>query len=209
MDTLRPAVHDDAIDAIVDAIPAAAVTSSTGPSGLCIEFASIITRALRRVGIASRPLPCALLAANAEALELRRRGIPVSSWPPSAWSVGCDPAVPAGGRGVDYHVVVIGAEPANPDRWFWLDVTAPQFSRPGRGIDVPGAIVARDLALPDDPFDRSLPDGAHGLSVDLADGATVEYRFIPRIKAFRSSGAWREDNRRWVESLATVAGEHV
>lgn len=194
MRTVFPPERGDIIDRFVEAIDDDIVTLS-GQVGQCIEWASIGVRTLRRYGVHSKALPCALLAANKSAVPLIDDGVPVADWPIDAWSIGCAPGQEGPHpRAVDYHVLIVGTEPSSDgSARFVIDLTARQFSRPAKALEIGGAIVVRDVTV--DPFD--VPGD---LSV-MVGSARVTYTPMPWIKSFRNSGAWRADNKAAMREL--------
>jgi len=82
----------------------------------CINGARVVTRALLKMGIQSRPVSVSFMLFNRPAWFLYQEGVPMHEWPNEAWSIGCGPGV---GKGVggkwDGHLCVEGvADPTLP-----------------------------------------------------------------------------------------------
>lgn len=166
-----------ALRAVVDVWPDDAHTVHDA-RGTCIESVRMVLPVLGRLGVACKPLPCAVWAGNQLAWQLFQAGVRVADWPPEAHSVGVDPdqGHRRGERGWNGHLVVAG------DDWL-LDLTAPQLHRPDRGVNVRGAVLATDTPAP--PRDRPLVLGA--------DDTTLIYTPRPELARWRVTDAWRQD----------------
>lgn len=173
------------VEALVEALPDdfATTVGIQGRKGRCIEAVRIVTAILPRMGVPCRPLACDVRAAGSLALDLLARRVPPARWPDQARivEVECDAEVsgasfqePNRRKGFGGHLVVVG------DDWF-LDVTAPQFHRPDRGIHVPGA-----LSGPYDPADD-------GVEHSLDEGGLIRWLWRPEVARWRRTPAWRQD----------------
>jgi hypothetical protein len=105
----------------------------------CINGTRVALGALRAHHIKAKPLSVQIVLFNKLAFDLFNDGLPVAEWPPEAWSVGVGPDARKNAGGWDGHLLCEG------DGWT-LDVSAAQFTRPGR-LSVPGPFVA-DENLP-------------------------------------------------------------
>lgn len=120
-----------------DALFAKALASSWDIPGLppssCIASAKIGQEVLRRLGVNSKPVPCAIWVGNEEAVDMLDSGLDVDLWPPTAYSVGINPdmqplIVPgATHNGWNGHLILEGTG--------WIaDYSAGQFARPEKGL---------------------------------------------------------------------------
>lgn len=157
----------------------------------CIEAAKLGRLALKRVFVDAEPLPCGYVICNAEAEALMGRGVPVSEWPGSAWSVGVDPdATDVPGVGWNGHLLLRG------DGWI-ADLSAGQFSRPLRNLTV------HAWAAPIDPTKDVLTEPTRYAAPDGNVVALVVPR--PELRAWKNGSAWRgTPPRGWVEQLTEL-----
>jgi hypothetical protein len=128
----------------------------------CIAATRAGLAVLEHLRIKAQPRACIALAMNREWLA-GERALP-------AWAVMIDPdetiARPAGFAG---HLVIVGKVGSSK---FLLDMSAGQFDRPGREINVPGAVLAG--------LRKPLPLASPwGVSVNLKGGGLLGYSAHP------------------------------
>lgn len=142
----------------------------------CIFAVGVIDRVLRDNGHPpARIVACDVLAANAQAVGLIQREVPVASWPPGAWSVGA--VHHPGYSGDDYngHVVAIAGN--------WLiDLSIGQFARPDRNI-----LIAGPTAV-----DISPDPEANVIEVDLPRRGSLGWTLRPDQTGWRQSPDWKQ-----------------
>lgn len=157
-------------------------TADNRRKGRCVEATRIAVAVMRRLGHDVGPLACDVMAANSAAWRLIGERVPVTRWPPNAWSKGamCDltPSAPirqepGRRKGFGGHLVVVG------DGWF-ADLTAEQFHAPDLGILCADAIIG--AYRPDEATELSLPRGGH-----------VMWSWRPEVRSYRTVPAWRQD----------------
>lgn len=175
------------IEALVAIWPDNLSRNPQNDRGTCVETTKFAGAALTALGVANRPWPCEVWAGNAKAVELAKAGVTVDAWPPDAWSIGILPEAASlmdrqptksGSAQFHGHLVIAG------DDWM-LDLTAPQFSRPDKGIAIDGA----SLAWGTPPlFDEKPTILVH----DLPDGGIVQYRSRLELASWRRTEAWRQ-----------------
>lgn len=167
-------------------------------TGLCIEEARRAVAVLSRLDIPAKASATRCMAANAAAIPVLAAKLPIEEWPADAWSVGTEigacqaesTAEPFRRQGWSGHVVVIG------DGWL-LDLTAPQFSRPLKGIHVPGPITTGY-------------DAAMGVAhYNLALGGLVLYHPQPKVAKFRTSNAWQGAQMADIDELVRMVERRV
>lgn len=172
---------------LVEILPAGFAVTKENGRGRCIEAARLATAVLRRAGVGARPMACDVVAFNADALALFDQGVPITDWPPTAWTRGasCDHDHPGPNLSEPYrrvnpggHLVVASTV---DDTWF-VDLTVQQYHCPEQGIVIEAAIAADEV------------DWDHGgIRWPLSTGGAVEWYWRPQIKAFRTTPAWRQD----------------
>jgi hypothetical protein len=139
----------------------------------CINGARVVTRALEKLGVQSRAVSVQFLLFNRPAWMLFEQDIPVSEWPPEAWSLGVGPNAQ---RGVanrwDGHVVVEG------EGWT-LDISAKQFARPGR-IRVDGPRLMPPL-----------PTNGQFMHLEDEWGQVLLIKPWPQNNGWRGAAGWR------------------
>lgn len=157
----------------------------------CIDSTRILVRACELAGISARPQAVDVRVFNLEAWTLHGMGVPVSDWPPSAYSVGTGPGQFLPG-GWDGHLVAVLRE---EDGRHLVDASASQFERPGK-IEVAEVIgmAIGGLWTPQDPLYRI-----------FQNRTVIEYRPMapgdPRQSAWRESDAWTHAPK-WYEEAA-------
>ena len=114
----------------------------------CIAASTTAVEVLRYFDIPAEAVACDVAFSNAEAWELFERHVPNELWPDSAWSVGSAHEQINDDNGYNGHVVLLVAD-------MLIDITAPQYHRPKKGIIISGPIVADrpagdDLVVRDD-----------------------------------------------------------
>lgn len=168
---------------VVEVLPDAFAWAETG-RGRCIEAARLLTVVSQRLSIPVRPLACDVTVMNLAAVTAADQDLPMLEWPADAALLyaSCDGENPSTASLTEPyrhsafpgHLVVAGLG------WF-LDATAPQFSRPDHQIDIGGAISG--------PYQPDEPSTA----VVLDNGVAVSWRWRPEIKSWRNTPAWRQD----------------
>jgi hypothetical protein len=139
----------------------------------CINGSRVVTRALEKLGVRSRPVSVQFLLFNRPAWMLFEQDVPVSEWPHEAWSLGVGPNAQGsvGGRW-DGHLCVEG------EGWT-LDISAAQFTRPGRiVIDGPRLMPA-------------LPTNGHFMQLEDPRGQVLLIKPWPENNGWRAAGGWR------------------
>lgn len=120
------------------------------------------------------------MAYNACAVEQLERGVMHDDWPDEAWGVAIMQNTPTTkpGRWKGAHLCAL------VENETLLDLSADQFSRPLRRMNVPGPIVL--------PWDGTLTK-----AINDEDGTLVVYRRVEKPDpSFRSSPDWRLKERR-------------
>ena len=100
--------------------------------GACINATWIGLEVLRHLGVEASPSAWDAMVVNEEARLLMLQGVPVSDWPDTAWSLGVNSKT-VDSEGVGFHLVIQVQEGI-------LDLSALQFNRPSKGINVPPAL---------------------------------------------------------------------
>lgn len=182
-----PAAVERDLRALADLLPPtfamveAHETADGRRKGRCVEATRIVVAIMRRLGHEAGPLACDVIAANRAAAALMAARVPITAWPPEAWSMGalCDitpsaPILQEPGRvkGFGGHLVVAGA------RWF-ADFTVEQYHRPSRGIVLGTAILG--------------PRDGESAEIDLPRGGRLMYTWRPEVRRYRTVPAWRQD----------------
>lgn len=142
----------------------------------CINGTRVAVETLRHFGIKAKPLSVVVLVFNQTAWDLFKQGVPVTEWPPHAWSVGIDQHTnTASDNRFAGHLVAHG------DTWL-LDISAGQFHRPGL-IHSPDALVL--------PVTEPIRPGAEGWW-DHTDEHhnTWLMRPTPHVNDWRTAGGW-------------------
>ena len=141
----------------------------------CIFAAGVVDQVLRDAGhSAPRVVACDMLAANAQAIGLINRQVPITEWPPGAWSVGAAHDSNYNGRDYNGHVVAIAGH--------WLiDLSIGQFSRPDRNIHIAGPLAV----------DMSADPEADIIEVDLPRRGSLGWTLRPDRKGWRKSLDWK------------------
>lgn len=152
----------------------------------CIFSTRVAQEVLSRVGLTVRAQPVWVTVFNRQAKALADEGIPMASWPDSAWSVGTDERNPCGETGWNGHLVLILRRPGKPR--LLMDMTADQFNRPDRGIVLDGSVL------------HNLPTGTSWTPRDPScathpgSGVAVLYRPMapghPSARSWLSSPDW-------------------
>lgn len=136
-------------------------------NGCCINSSRVTTRALDKMGIASRPVSVSVMLWNQAAWQQFAQGVPMEQWPPEAWSLGVAEHADVSPKDWNGHLIVEG------EGWT-LDPSAQMFDRPGK-IKVPGPWVL-ETQIPVN--DRLIANDNHGQ--------------ILVLERWASNNAWRQ-----------------
>jgi hypothetical protein len=148
----------------------------------CILAARAATETARYFGVTLRERAVSVLVANAKAWELINADVPVDEWPDDAWSIGIDPHDErnAAMRGYAGHVITESPR-------YLLDLSAPQFNRPRRGLYVEDPLLA---PRGDDPADAWTYGDERGTRLVYRPMDDRSYRKMPD---WTNRLNWREE----------------
>lgn len=150
----------------------------------CIASTAIAIDVLAYFGVEAEAVECEGFAANRLAISaIAARLVP--DWHAGAWTVGVvrnQPKDLRTGQWPGAHLVAVTDDAL-------IDLSADQFSRPRKGIEVPALVCAldRDQFFGDDPV----------VSVPLADGAMLSYKRLDNPqRSWRDVPDWSDRSRR-------------
>jgi len=159
----------------------------------CIESTRVGLAVLERYGYSARPVVTGVVAANAAAIPLARRGVPVPEWPKGAWTVG----VTAEGNHLpdrfDGHLVLVLRRAGG--RRLLIDLSADQMDRPERDLRIRGPIIGAlpSIWTPEDP-----------LTLTSVDGVKVSYWPVLGLTTYRDSVSWQGRKEEVEETVARI-----
>lgn len=163
----------------------------------CVATTRVLLAALRNLGVRAKPYAVGVLVFNKAGWELSEQQVPIEQWPDEAWTLGVTATGAVSGKRWDGHLIAVAADPVAA-RWWLLDGSLDQLSRPAKGIVL--RPLAMPLQVPGQPITftdesgtrviyaspqsagrwRDAPDWTGGnLKVQLAAGATVD-RYLGR-----------------------------
>jgi hypothetical protein len=142
----------------------------------CVNGTRVVTRALPKLGVPTRPVSVEFALFNRFAWDLWNDGISPEDWPEHAWSLGVGDRFPASGDATQEdrwngHLVCEGVN-------WTLDISARQFHRPGR------ITVDEPLVIP-----QRLPRQGQGMFTDRLGQRLVIGRW-PANNSWRESPGW-------------------
>lgn len=166
-----------------------ATLSTVSIANTCILTTRIGLSVLERAGIKAIAQPVFVAVYNREGYRLTQEQVPVSQWPDNAHSIGVDQSnLFKGDGGWNGHLVLVLRIPGQPRTL--IDLTADQFDRPAKGINVSGPVFM-DIATaapwtPRDPL----------FSIDREDKEILlSYRPMPpkhpAANTWRNSPDWK------------------
>lgn len=156
----------------------------------CIIAARVAVEVGRYFGVPITPRAVDAIAFNGKGYELFQRGVPATEWPSEAWSVAAvrddrDGYERSPHSGYDGHVIVESPR-------YIVDLSAEQFHRPGRTLDVGSPIVIEK------------PETYDPTTVIARHGETTVIYIAEDGQRFATAPDWRNRLNYGVEAAAMI-----